>query len=285
VDGWIRLYRKALDSPEFAKAELWRVFSWCLLTAAHRQHPLSLRTGRGNTLVELKPGQLIFGRNSAARKLNMAPSTLDRCMKRLEKLGSIRIKPGTHFSIITVCNWARYQDPAGKSEQATNRQRTGNGQATGTYKNGEKGKNGQEGREPETGRDDHARASWKEEENGNVFVWLGKVADALKVAPCEWPPKNRQWIGKTCYLVATGKMTERPLDSGLEAIRKHTGPLKTRPGFLYTTLKEKQPAFERLLAQTPPPPESLWEAFGRYGASIAREPSNREERDEPTNPL
>jgi hypothetical protein len=202
-------------------------------------------------------------------------------MKRLEKLGSIRIEPGTHFSIITVCNWARYQDPTGKSEQPTGRQRAGNGQATGTYKKGENEKNGQEGRESETGRDDHKRASWKKEENGNVFVWLGRVRAVLG-----WTVKNREWIAKVCYMVATRKVGERLLVSGLEAVKHHNGGFKkTAAGFLYTTLKGEEPEFERLLAQTPAPPESLWPEFDRYRASIAREPNNGGQRDEPEDPL
>jgi hypothetical protein len=170
--GWVKLWRKALDSNVFADRNLWHVFSWCLLSASHTKHHVSVKTGRGNTLITLGPGQFIYGRKSLARTLRLKESTARRYMKRLERMGVIVIQPDTHFSIVTVCNWSIYQGDGGKSEHPTGHptdtQRTGKEQATDTYKKGEKGNKGESVKNGEKAKDaaaDSLSSSWKEAEN------------------------------------------------------------------------------------------------------------------------
>ena len=84
-----------------------------------------MTTGRGQTIVSLDPGQFVFGRCAAAQALKMKPSTVAARLKRLEKLGNLNIQAGTHFSVVTVCNWASYQTPKKQNEQPT-KQPSGN---------------------------------------------------------------------------------------------------------------------------------------------------------------
>lgn len=65
--GWVKLWRKALDSDVFADPFLWHLFSWCFLSASHTAHHIGVKTGRGNTVITLEPGQFIYGRKSLAR--------------------------------------------------------------------------------------------------------------------------------------------------------------------------------------------------------------------------
>ena len=120
---------------------------------ATAKHHVSVKTGRGNTLITLGPGQFIYGRKSLARTLRLTESTVRRYMKRLESMGAITIQADTHFSIVTVCNWSIYQGDGSKSEHPTGHptdtQRTGKGQATDTYKKGRKGKKGENGEKGE----------------------------------------------------------------------------------------------------------------------------------------
>jgi len=66
-------------------------------------------------------------------------------MKRLEKYRNVDIKVTTHYSIITICNWDRYQDEENTkgqlSGQPSNNQVTTKGQPSNTFKNVKKVKN------------------------------------------------------------------------------------------------------------------------------------------------
>jgi len=137
--GWIKLWRKSIDSQVFQDAELWKMWSWCLMKATHKRFWIPVRTGRGDTQVELLPGQFIFGRFEAAKELKMKPSSVNYRIHRLSRIGNIDIKVDTHFSIISIVNWGSYQSDNDISEQATehptNTQLTPNEHPTNTNKN------------------------------------------------------------------------------------------------------------------------------------------------------
>lgn len=117
--GYIRLWRKTIDDAVFQNAHLFKVFAWCLLKATHKIISVPVTTGRGQTIVTLYPGQLIFGRHSASKDLKMPPSSIRDRLERLRKLQILDIKPDTHFSIITVINWQSYQADDNEDGQAT----------------------------------------------------------------------------------------------------------------------------------------------------------------------
>lgn len=116
-----------MDDAVFQDAVLFRVFTWCLLRAAHQKVSFGVKTGRGLTIVTLEPGQLIFGRHATAKELNIPPSTVRNKIATLQSLKVITLKQDTHFSIITVINWNSYQSNNEVSGQAKDRQRTGKG--------------------------------------------------------------------------------------------------------------------------------------------------------------
>lgn len=117
--GYVRLWRKTIDDAVFQDARLFKVFTWCLLKATHKVISIPVSTGRGQTIVTLDPGQLIFGRHSASRELEMPPSSIRDRLERLRRLQILDIKPDTHYSIITVINWQSYQADDNEEGQAT----------------------------------------------------------------------------------------------------------------------------------------------------------------------
>jgi len=119
MDGWIKSWRKLLDSRVFKNAELLKVWIWCLHKASHKQRWVSIKTGRGHTEVEIKPGQFIFGRFKASEELHMKPSSVRDRMRKLADLSNLTIQPDTHWSIVTICNWDRYQNDESDPRQAT----------------------------------------------------------------------------------------------------------------------------------------------------------------------
>ena len=123
---WVKLWRKSVDSQAFQNEGLWKVWSWCLMKANHAEAWFPLETGRGTTEVHLQPGQFLFGRKVAARELKMAESTVWGRMRKLEKMGNIAIKSDTHYSIITIRNWFKYQSTKNENRQPSNNQATTN---------------------------------------------------------------------------------------------------------------------------------------------------------------
>ncbi len=115
--GWLKLHRKILDSQVFQNEGVFKVWAWCLLRASRRTRFVPVKIGRGSTEVGLKPGEFIFGRKSAAEKLNMDESTVYDRMHKLARIGCISMQPNKHYSIVTVCNWGIYQDECPDEQQ------------------------------------------------------------------------------------------------------------------------------------------------------------------------
>ena len=136
-NGWIKIYRKLLNSAIFQNEKMLKIFIWCLLKAAHKEHEQLV----GRQKVHLLPGQFIFGRNAAAAELQMAPSTVYDYMSLLKAENTISIKSGNKYSVVTIENWSFYQsedenlDSKTDSTLATNRQQISTNKNVDNYKN------------------------------------------------------------------------------------------------------------------------------------------------------
>ncbi|MBU4311798.1 MAG: hypothetical protein KJ706_03675 [Candidatus Omnitrophica bacterium] len=91
-----------------------------------------MKTGKGNIQVDIKEGQFIFGRESAARELQMRPSSVRNRMVKLSKLRNLDVKVDKQFSIVTICNWGAYRELMFGGRTGN---RTGKGQAKDTDNN------------------------------------------------------------------------------------------------------------------------------------------------------
>lgn len=132
--GYVKLWRKTEDSAVAKDPYLLQLWCHLLMAAAYKEAHVTMQTGRGSTVVVLMPGQVLFGRKAWGSKLNQPPSSTWKRLKTLEKLGNVVTQAGTHFTVVTICNWEAYQNCIGEDEQAcghpSNRQVTGKGQAS-----------------------------------------------------------------------------------------------------------------------------------------------------------
>jgi len=117
--GWIMLHREVVGSSIWPSAEVFKLAVWCLLRANHKAAWVPITVGKNTDQVKIEPGQFIFGRDSAARELNCAPSTLWGRMQKLEKLDFLDIKSDSHYSIVTIRNWSTYQTVQSDTRQLT----------------------------------------------------------------------------------------------------------------------------------------------------------------------
>mgnify|MGYP000356042858 CR=1 FL=1 len=111
MDGWVKLWRKSLESGLLQNHQLWAFWCWCLMKASHKTKKQMI----GYQMVELKPGQFVFGRKQAANELGMSEQQVRTCLKKLKKLQNLTTKPTNKFTIISIVNWETYQQ-----EQARN---------------------------------------------------------------------------------------------------------------------------------------------------------------------
>lgn len=132
--GWVKLHRQLLDSSIFASAELLRIFVWCLLKANHKKAFVPIKTGKGESIVEVGVGQFIFGRKKAAKELGDNGNTIYKRMQKLKTMGICNIQSNTHYSIVTIVNWDKYQVDDSESNRQSNNQVTTKCQPSNTNK-------------------------------------------------------------------------------------------------------------------------------------------------------
>ena len=126
-DGYVKLYRRTLESRVFQNGDLLKVWVWCLLKATHKEIWVSVNTGRGETEVHLMPGQFIYGRKSAAKELRMPESSIRNRMVKLKNMQNLDMQVNTHFTIVTIINWGIYQSVENKKDRQKDNQRTTKG--------------------------------------------------------------------------------------------------------------------------------------------------------------
>lgn len=117
--GYVKLWRKTLDSRVFANADLLKVWVWCLCKASHEPKWVSISTGRGMQEIQIEAGQFVFGRKTAAKELDMKLRTVYDRIQKLKSLQNLDINSNTHYSIVTICNWVDYQQMENEGQQAT----------------------------------------------------------------------------------------------------------------------------------------------------------------------
>lgn len=111
--GYVKLWRKSKDSGFLGNAEAWQLLSWCLINATHKPHKQLV----GKQLVELQPGQVVFGRVSVARELNTTERKVRTSLELLKKAEFLTIKTTSKYSILTIVNWHTYQEERPAEDQ------------------------------------------------------------------------------------------------------------------------------------------------------------------------
>jgi len=92
--------------------------------------------------VYLEPGQFVFGRRKASKETGLSERTIRTAIDWLTSRQNVTIKTTHRFSIISIVNWAKYQEEA---TQQTTKQRPTNDPLTTTDKKGKKDKNVKKG--------------------------------------------------------------------------------------------------------------------------------------------
>jgi len=110
--GWIKVYRSLLHHWIYKDPEALKLWLTLILKASHKKHRQKL----GFELVELEPGQLIFGINSFTELTGINRNKLYRLIKLFseDEMITYNTEVSSQYSIITVSNWHFWQAERGK---------------------------------------------------------------------------------------------------------------------------------------------------------------------------
>ena len=114
MSSWIKLHRKLLDWEWFDDKNVFRLFTYLLLTANHSDNKY-----RGYCI---PAGSTVTGLNSLAEKIGLSNQQTRTALDKLKSTNEITIKTNHHFSIISITNWNEYQTNQQTNQQTDNTQ-------------------------------------------------------------------------------------------------------------------------------------------------------------------
>ncbi len=110
LDGWVKLHRSFLDSWIWKRRDKGLVVFWIYLLAKAAHEPTE--ASFSDCKVPLDTAQVLVGRKVAADACGLTESKVRSFLKLLETNDSITIEATNRYSIITICNWQKYQGQA-----------------------------------------------------------------------------------------------------------------------------------------------------------------------------
>ncbi|SFK99809.1 hypothetical protein SAMN04488518_113146 [Pseudovibrio ascidiaceicola] len=135
MSGWIRMER-ALYEHEALKGPLeWGCWGWLIANAAWRRKAVD----RAGCKIDLEEGQLCFSLRFLAEKWGVTKDKTKRLLDKWQKWNLITIESATGGSVITICNYSKYQlvesESATASRHEVRQERDSNPTESATKKN------------------------------------------------------------------------------------------------------------------------------------------------------
>lgn len=121
MEGWVKLWRSIFDWEWFDDSDMYKFYSCLFIMANHED-----TKWQGKTIFR---GQLLTSRDKLANRLNFSVQQVRTMLKKLQKSNEIEYFTTNKYTIITICNYDKYQN-GDRVEQPTNNQQTTNKQPT-----------------------------------------------------------------------------------------------------------------------------------------------------------
>ena len=116
--GYIKLHRSMLSWEWYSDNNVKSVFLHLLLTANYEPKRWQGRV--------IERGELITSRGHLAAECGLSVQQTRTALKKLQSTGEIVIKSTSQFTLITICNYANYQDRTNDEQPTNNQQSTSN---------------------------------------------------------------------------------------------------------------------------------------------------------------
>jgi len=114
MEGYIKLHRKLMEWCWYKKSEVVHFFITLLLMANHKE-------SRWQNII-IQRGQLITGRKSLSEITGLSERSVRTCIKRLKSTNEIAVKTTNRYSIITICNYDKYNNARTHNDQHNDQQ-------------------------------------------------------------------------------------------------------------------------------------------------------------------
>ncbi|HHX0256427.1 TPA: DnaD domain-containing protein [Enterococcus faecalis] len=139
--GYIKLYRKVTNSFVWTNANMFKLWSLCLIKASHKESRFIFNGQE----IAVSSGQFVTGRAVIEKEFNegvprdqqIVGRTLWRWLKKFENEQMLSISSTPKYSVITINNWDDYQ----VNDQQVSNNRPTSVQQLSTYKNEKNDKN------------------------------------------------------------------------------------------------------------------------------------------------
>jgi hypothetical protein len=130
-NGWIKLYRKIINTSWYKRSTVVHLFIHLLIKANHQENKFFWN---GNEIT-IKRGEFITGLNKLSDETGISIQSIRTAIEILKSTNTITIKSTNKFSIIQIVNYDQYQSEEEKStskptSKVTNNQQTTNKQLT-----------------------------------------------------------------------------------------------------------------------------------------------------------
>jgi hypothetical protein len=196
MSGFVTFHREATEHPLF-KGEPARLGAWFWLVAKACWKPTKFDIQ--GKIVTLNRGQVAVSRSQLAKAWGMSESGVERFLTRLQTEQMIERATGQGRSVITICNYSKYQDQESKAGQAT-------GQATGQRSDSRRTAKEQGNKEP----------------NGSIVISARRDADWPEIP--DWIPAA-SWNG---WLEVRERKRDWPTPRAIELAIKNLIVWRTR---------------------------------------------------------
>lgn len=130
MDGWIKIHRKIAKWEWYKDSTIVHLFFHLLLHANYEK-------GRWQG-IDIVPGQIVTGRHSLALQTGISERSIRTSLNKLKATNEVTIKTSNKYSIITIVNWADYQDSDQHLGQQTTSNRPASDQQVTTIEEGKK---------------------------------------------------------------------------------------------------------------------------------------------------
>ena len=118
--GYIKLWRKIQDESWYTQPLTAHLAEHLIREANHKDKKIIWNRRE----ITVKRGQLITGRDRLSRETGLSHQNIRTSLEILKNSEFLTIKSTNKFSIITICNYGKYQDKDFESDQQNNQQTT-----------------------------------------------------------------------------------------------------------------------------------------------------------------
>jgi predicted transcriptional regulator len=109
-NGYVKIYRKIIQSEVFQDSALFHLAMYCILRANHKANRVLFNLRE----VKLERGEFITGLRQISKETGIPLRKIRTRLDFLERVGFLTRKPTRRFSIIKVCNYKFYQNSEGR---------------------------------------------------------------------------------------------------------------------------------------------------------------------------